>query len=105
MQNKAFNDLVTEPAFNAFLTSSKELKYFFIVILWDKLFKNKNYEFATIRALEFIEKAKGYRELFINWLDDVPSDYMRVMLAGLHSMLELYCNNLVEKQQTESGNK
>lgn len=55
-------------AFKAFLQSSEQLKYFFVVILWDKLFKNTNYEFMAFRALEFVQRTTYYKDIFTNWL-------------------------------------
>jgi hypothetical protein len=88
---------VSELAYQSFLKSGEELKYFFVVVLWDKLFKVKNYEFATERALNYIQKASQYGPLFANWLEDIPTEHMRAAIKCLHGLLEFHCRKLVEK--------
>ncbi|MCB0370116.1 MAG: hypothetical protein KDD45_12005 [Bdellovibrionales bacterium] len=59
------------------------MKYFFVVLLWDKLFKNKNYEFVTIRVIENIQRLKDYKEILTSWLEDVPAEYLKVVVKSL----------------------
>lgn len=41
IQNKTLRELENEVNFKSYLKSPEQMKYFFIVILWDKLFKIK----------------------------------------------------------------
>lgn len=71
------------------------MKYFFVVILWDKLFKNKSYDFVLIRALEYIERATQYSDMFANWLQDLPAEYVKHVISAMHASLEANLKQLV----------
>jgi hypothetical protein len=70
------------------------MKYFFIVILWDKLFKIKHYEFIMTRVLEYIQRAPQYKDVFSNWCQDIPADYIRLIITFVHAQLETHCKSL-----------
>jgi hypothetical protein len=44
------------PELKTFLKSANEMKYFFIVTLWDKLFIEENYQ-TLYQLLELVQKA------------------------------------------------
>jgi hypothetical protein len=63
------------------------MKYFLIVVLWEKLFKIKQYEFVTTRVLEYIQRAQQYRDIFSHWLEDIPADYIKLIISYIHSQV------------------
>lgn len=88
-----------------FVKSSNEMKYFLIVILWDKLFAVPENRNILYRVLQVIKKVSYYEQIFISWLNDIPAEYLKVILPHLHKNIEVLCNRLVEEEQSEESNK
>ena len=57
------------------------------------------------RVLEYIQRAPQYKDVFSNWLQDIPAEYFKLIVECLHSNLEAQCKSLEEKKQTEQSNK
>lgn len=62
------------------------MKYFFIVILWEKLFDPEN-KITLYRALDLIIKSQ-YTNIFTRWLNDLSANQITMLIAKLQEIIE-----------------
>jgi hypothetical protein len=93
------------PDVRSFLKTAEEMKYFLLVVLWERLFAVADNRNAMLRVLEVIRRGDYYEQIFTGWLRDLPADYVRTILRSLHGTLEALCKRLVEQEQTEQSNR
>jgi hypothetical protein len=88
-----------EAALKTFLKSANEMKYFFVVSLWNKLFTCEHHEATLFRLLELIQKAEYYHQIFSKWLDDLPAAYLKEQVKSLNAVIGRLCMRLNEVEE------
>jgi hypothetical protein len=82
-----YDQITPEAAFKNYLKSAQEIKYFFIVMLWKKLWNEPAHRELLLRTLEFIKRGNYYSQIFIECLGDVDHTYLRLMVEHLNEIL------------------
>ena len=62
------------------------MKYFFIVVLHEKLFLSEN-KITLFRLLNLMHQSEIYEKIFTTWLNDIPAKYLGFMVSRLNEEL------------------
>ena len=64
------------------------MRFFFIVMLWNKLFLTQSNNLNLLKFLNLVNHLGAIKVHFSSWCDDIPSDYMKIQVQKLVQTLQ-----------------
>lgn len=101
-KNKVVDALQGESELKAFLKSSREIKYFFIVLLWKKLYTDPALKPTLLKALALVKRAEYYHQVLIQCLQDIDEEFFRFIVESLNSLLGSTVNQFAQDPNEEN---
>ena len=65
------------------LQEKDNLRYFFIVLLWDKLYLHRENNLQLLKTLNLVRCMGPFKETLSAWLDDFPRDAVKLQVRQL----------------------
>lgn len=94
------DDLLSETIFNTlnilhnpdklqdFLVKKQNIRFFFIIMLWDKLFLKENYVKVLLNFASMVTEHQKVKATLERWAEALPREYIAIQVERLLKILE-----------------
>ena len=85
---RSLSNLEEEGKLAELIAVKDNLRFFFIIMLWDKLYLHKENNLHLLKFLNLVNHLAKWKSNFTNWCDEIPSEFLKMQVHQLLTILD-----------------
>lgn len=85
---RSLSGLEEEGKLKELLQAKENLRFFFIVMLWDKLYLLVENNLQLLKFLNLVNNLGSLKPAFSSWCDEIPATFLKLQVKQLLAIIE-----------------